>query len=94
MCRNGKTFINWRKTTSCADTEENRYNCMVTIYSNINNPTSVEVKSQLDGDFYVMVNPLVRTTPGGETFTYKYIYKTCLVSTNKPTDCASTCRDH
>lgn len=94
LCRNGKTFINWRKTTSCANTEENRYNCMVTIYSNINNPTSVEVKSQLDGDFYVMVNPLVRTTPGGETFTYKYIYKTCLVSTNKPTDCASTCRDH
>ena len=93
LCRNGKTFINWRKTTSCADTGANRYNCAYTIYSNINNPTSVEVKSELDGDFYVMVNPVVKTIDG-ETFTFKYIYKTCLVSTNKPTDCASTCLDH
>ena len=93
LCRNGKTFINWRKTTSCADTEANRYNCAYTIYSNINNPTSVEVKSELDGDFYVMVNPIVQTI-GGETYTFKYIYKTCLVSTNKPTDCSTTCLDH
>ena len=93
LCRNGKTFINWRKTTSCADTEANRYNCAYTIYSNINNPTSVEVKSELDGDFYVMVNPVVKTI-NGETFTFKYIYKTCLVSTNKPTDCSTTCLDH
>ena len=93
LCRNGNTFINWRKTTSCATVDANRYNCAVTISSNINSPTAVSVKAELDGDFYVMTNPIVKTFDG-EKFTYKYIYKTCLTSNKKPTDCSKTCLDH
>ena len=93
LCRNGYTFINWRKTTSCATVDANRYNCAVTISSNINSPTTVSVKAELDGDFYVMTNPIVKTFDG-EKFTFKYIYKTCLTSNKKPTDCSKTCLDH
>ena len=93
LCRNGNTFINWRKTTSCATVDANRYNCAVTISSNINSPTAVSVKSSLDGDFYVMTDPIVKTFDG-EKFTFKYIYKTCLSSNKKPTDCSKSCLDH
>ena len=93
LCRNGNTFINWRKTTSCATVDANRYNCAVTISSNINSPTAVSVKSSLDGDFYVMTDPIVKTFDG-EKFTFKYIYKTCLSSNKKPTECSKSCLDH
>ena len=93
LCRNGDTFINWRKSTSCATVESNRYNCAYYITSNIKNPTSVEVKSELDGDYYVLVHPVVKTFDG-EQFTFKYIYKNCLTTDSTPADCTTACLDH
>ena len=93
LCRNGDTFINWRKSTSCATVESNRYNCAYYITSNIKNPTSVEVKSELDGNYYVLVHPVVKTFDG-EQFTFKYIYKNCLTTDSTPADCTKACLDH
>ena len=93
LCRNGDTFINWRKSTSCANVESNKYNCAYYITSNIKNPTSVEVKSELDGDYYVLVHPVVKTFDG-EQFTFKYIYKNCLTTDSTPADCTKACLDH
>lgn len=93
LCRNGDTFINWRKSTSCATVESNRYNCAYYITSNIKNPISVEVKSELDGDYYVLVHPVVKTFDG-EQFTFKYIYKNCLTTDSTPADCTTACLDH
>ena len=93
LCRNGKTFINRRKTTSCSNSESNAYNCAVTLSSNISSPKSVTVKSELDGNFYVLVNPIVRTFDGTD-YEFKYIYKGCLTTDSTPKDCTSACLDH
>ena len=91
FCRDGNTFIHWRKSLSCATVESNRYNCSYYQTSDISSPRSVTVKAQLDGDYYVLVNP-VKKTYDKETFEFKYIYKGCLVETSKPKDCTSACK--
>ena len=91
FCRDGNTFIHWRKSLSCANVESNRYNCSYYQTSDISSPRSVTVKAQLDGDYYVLVNP-VKKTYDGEPFEFKYIYKGCLVETSKPKNCTSACK--
>ena len=90
LCRDGKTNVHWRKSKSCTDSEANRYNCAYNLYSNIESPKKVVVKSQMDGDFYVLATPYKKTYDG-ELFVYQYIYKGCLTTDSTPKDCASLC---
>lgn len=90
LCRDGKTNVHWRKSKSCTDSEANRYNCAYNLYSNIESPKTVVVKSQMDGDFYVLATPYKKTYDG-ELFVYQYIYKGCLTTDSTPKDCASLC---
>ena len=90
LCRDGKTNVHWRKSKSCTDSEANRYNCAYNLYSNIESPKKVVVKSQMDGDFYVLTTPYKKTYDG-ELFVYQYIYKGCLTTDSTPKDCASLC---
>ena len=79
LCRDGKTNVHWRQSTSCSS---NDYNCSVQLQS----PASVVVKSNTVNGFYELVNPI---SEHGHTF--KYIKDGCLSSNPNPPDCRSAC---
>ena len=91
LCRDGDTFVHRRKSLSCSNTETNRYNCSVYLNSDVSKPKSVTVKAELDGNYYVLVDPIVKTFDD-EKLSFKYIYKGCLTTDSTPKDCSSACK--